>query len=104
MEFALEMGYLHFVRPVIFTSLNAIEVFLWRGLKKEAGDGFVPAFQLDETGKKDAGQLLWKYLQDGGDIGYLTTAILDAFTTSGPFRKVSPNERKNEDEPKNSMT
>jgi hypothetical protein len=108
MENQLGIGYLHFLRPEIFNSLTAIEVFLWRGLKKEtpAGD-FVAAFPLDEKGPVEVGNFLWSYLQEGGDISYLATKILESFTTTGPFRKKEPEEikrKEKESAPKNLKT
>lgn len=107
MEDSLGIGYLHFVRPEIFGSLTASEVFLWRGLKKEAPDGqFISAFPLDETGRKAVGDLVWSFLQENGDTAYLSNKILEAFTTTGPFRlkgKEEPEPKKGKT-PKNSKT
>jgi hypothetical protein len=108
MENTLGIGYLHFIRPEIFGSLTALETFLWRGLKKETGDGqFIAAFPLDEKGRESVGELLWSYIQEGGDVGILSNAVLDAFTTTGPFRKREPDEvedKKPKGKPKNSKT
>lgn len=109
MENSLGIGYLHFVRPEIFNSLTAIEVFLWRGLKKETRQGeYEAAFEQDETGRAAVGALLWSYLQNDGDIMYLITKILESFTTTGPFRKVKDGEKPEPEpekkKPKNSKT
>ena len=106
MENTLGIGYLHFIRPEIFGSLTAIETFLWRGLKKETDGQFIAAFPLDEQGREAVGLVVWTFLQDGGDIGYLTNGILDAFMTSGPFRKKEPGEviKKEKGKVKNSKT
>jgi hypothetical protein len=107
MENSLGIGYLHFVRPEIFSSLTAIEVFLWRGLKKETKTGeYEAAFEQDEAGRKQVGELLWSYLQEEGEIKVLIEKILESFTTTGPFRKPKPGEEKpkKETKPKNSKT
>jgi len=108
MENSLGIGYLHFVRPEIFSSLTAIEVFLWRGLKKETKAGeYIAAFEQDETGRAQVGELLWSYLQETGDSQYLVGKILESFTTTGPFRKPKPEEKEKptkETKPKNLKT
>ncbi len=103
MENLLGIGYLHFFRSEIFNSLTAMEVFLLRGLKKEMPDGgFVSVFSLDEIGREQAGNLLWSYLQDGGDVAYVIGKIVEAFTTTGPFKKKEKDDPEKEP-PKNSM-
>lgn len=106
MENSLGIGYLHFVRPEIFNSLTAIEVFLWRGLKKETRQGeYETAFEQDEGGRALVGEMLWSYLQQDGDIIYLTKKILESFTTTGPFSKPKADEKPRKGRtPKNSMT
>jgi len=107
MENTLNIGYLHFVRPDIFSSLTAIEVFLWRGLKKETQGGiFEAAFPQDEKGRGQVGEMLWSYLQEGGEISYLIDRILESFTTTGPYRRPKPGEtvEKTEQHRKHSKT
>ena len=105
MENELGTSWLHFINPKLFNSLNAIRVFLWRGLKRETPEGtFIAAYSLDEIGLNEVGELLWQYLREGGEILHISEKILDAFTTTGPYVKIKPGETTKKEKPKNSKT
>ena len=91
MEKALGVGYVHFLRDEIFRSLNAQEVYLWRGLKQQNPDvTWVPVFPATPEGQEQAGALLWEHLQQSGNLAVVIDAVFDAFTTTGPWKKSDP--------------
>jgi len=107
MEKALGVGYVHFLRDEIFRSMNAQEVFLWRGLKQENPDGvWVPVFPATQEGQDQAGALLWEHLTQTGNLGMVSDAVFDAFTTTGPWKKAKKGEPATErkKDPKNLKT
>ena len=104
-----EIGYPEFTRPGIFGSLTSIELFVWRGMKEENEKGeLVHTFPLTRKGSEEAGELVWKYIQDNTGSADLSKAITDAFIAAGPwFRRNpdAPEEKKTEEKsPKNSTT
>ena len=101
-ENTLGLGYRHFVRPGIFGSLTATEAFLWRGMRAENEKGeLVHAFPLHDAGKEQAGDLFMSFMQDGGDVSLIDTAILDALVLCGLFRRSTNTQKSEENQPKN---
>lgn len=97
-----EIGYPEF--PHFIGIANAMELFLWRGLKEESRKGeIVHTFPMSIKGSEEAGQLLWAYLQND-EGGTLDRAIVEAFIAAGPWKRRGAEEQKTtpgEDAPKN---
>lgn len=93
MEQALAVGYPAFIRPGIFGSLTATEVYLWRGLREEDEKSeLVHVFPLNDAGKEQAGDLLWSFMNAEGDMGKVLDGIVDGFIACGIARRKKENE------------
>lgn len=107
MEGALGIGYPHFIRPGIFGSLTATEVFIWRGLRKENEKGeLVHVFPLNEKGREEAGNLLMSFIAEKGPAP-ANDAVIDALFECGLFKRKTPEQPEENPEgpaPKNLLT
>lgn len=91
MENALGAGYPHFIRPEIFISLSAMEIFVWRGLRKEVdGGNLIHVFPLDDAGRERAGDAVMAFIADDkNDVSTLHSAIRDGFVACGLFKRLA---------------
>ena len=97
-ENALGIGYPHFADRGIFNSLTATETFIWRGLKHENDKGeLVHSLPLNDAGKEQAGELVWRYLQQDNGPATLGSALTDAFFACQLFKRKTPEEKKDDD-------
>ena len=91
MEFDLGTDYVNFINQTMLYSLNGMEVYLWRGIKKQNDSGvWVHVFPQDQNGRDAVGVILWQHFQnpDNSDHTSIPRAIFEAFCVSGPFHKV----------------
>jgi len=101
-ENALGISYQYFVKPGIWGSLNAVEAFVWRGLREETRTGeLVHALDQTDAGKDAAGSMVWDYMQAGGDMGALNDQILEGFFACQLFRRKDPAEPDRKGDEKN---
>lgn len=97
-ENALGVGYGYFIKPGIFGSVTAMEVYLWRGMRTEDQRGdLIHFFTLDESGKEQAGDFLMANLAENAPK--INDAIFEAFVACGLYRVPKPDEPEQKKEP-----
>jgi hypothetical protein len=100
LERELQVSYIYFFNPTVFTSLTALEMFIHRGLHVENRKGQLEHyFELDAEGMEEAGQFVFDRIGEYGN--QMRDAVFEAMCVSGLVKRQVGDPRPKEEDSKN---